>query len=413
MAAVKGVLSAEMAILMRDYEVPEDFKNWLCRYNICSYESFVWGARNNSDKVDVELIDAAGIKDLNITGRIAIRSAWHQASIEVTKRTEAKKAPPQLENNQPICREDAKTLHDTFGNRHNFRLGSVRLLSDQLQGRLLREYGSSPKTFQAILPEKLVFRDALTSPVGTQLNYINGEMPWKTELFDDPISDIVDLWTRIRALCNTFSFISIQNPEWFPYGEAEAFADKLLVWINQKYTGRRGSLPYYVQAYISTFSYFCNELRDNPLISMSVLVKNEAQYRSFWTNPFGTAAGSSTPPPVFQPPASPRSTNAGAPDATGALGSEIKRMQSMNDKLHARLDKYDSGSNNRQQVQGKGGGNGGNHDRSGGRNNGGGGKGGVSSDKRKGGHESRGEKRQSERGNAELRGRNGQRFNRG
>ena len=152
---------------MRDCEVPEDFKNFLCKYNICSYDSFVWGARNNSDKVDSDLIDAAGIKDLNITGRIAIRSAWHQAYIEVAKRTEAKKAPPQLENNQPICRDDAKTLHDTFANRHNFRLGSVRLLSDQLQGRLLREYGSTPKTFQAILPEKLVFRDAITSPVGT------------------------------------------------------------------------------------------------------------------------------------------------------------------------------------------------------------------------------------------------------
>jgi len=99
---VKNVLSPEMAALMLECDVPEDFKNFLCKFNICSFDSFVWGARNNSDKVDSDLIDAAAVKDLNITGRIAIRSAWHKASIEVAKRTEAKKAPAQLENNQPI-----------------------------------------------------------------------------------------------------------------------------------------------------------------------------------------------------------------------------------------------------------------------------------------------------------------------
>ena len=400
-----------MAALMRDCDVPDEFKNWLIKFNICSYDSFVWGANNNSNKVDSDLIEAAGIADLNITGRIAIRSAWHKASIEIARRTEAKKAPQLLENNQPICREDAKTLHDTFGARHNFRLGSARLLSDQLQGRLLREYGSSPKSFQAILPEKLVFRDALTSPIGTQLNYINGEMPWKTEIYDDTVADMVDLWSRIRALSNTFSFVSIQNPEWFPYGEAETFADKLLVWMNQKYGGKRGSLTYFIQAYVSTFSYFCNEMRDNPLTTLSILVKNEAQYRSFWTNPFGTAAGSTNPPPVFQEPSASRSASSGQPDATGALSSELKRMQSMNDKLMARLDKHDTGGK-KQQGQGKGGGNGGNRDRNGGGGNGGGNNNGDGGGKRKGGggqQDPQGSKRRHDQRDFGLRDRFGQR----
>jgi len=38
---MKGVLSAEVAILMKDCEVPEDFKNWLCKVNFCPYDSFV------------------------------------------------------------------------------------------------------------------------------------------------------------------------------------------------------------------------------------------------------------------------------------------------------------------------------------------------------------------------------------
>ena len=411
---VKNVLSSEMAALMLECDVPEDFKNWLCKFNICSFDSFVWGARNNSDKVDSDLIDAAAVKDLNITGRIAIRSAWHKASIEVAKRTEAKKAPAQLENNQPICKDDAKTLHDTFANRHNFRLGSVRLLSDQLQGRLLREYGSNPKTFQAILPEKLVFRDAITSPVGTQLNYINGEMPWKTDIFEDKIADMVDLWTRCRALCDTMSFISIQDPDWFPWGEAEAFADKLLVWMNQKYNGKRASLQYLIQAYVSTFSYFCNELRDHPLVSLSALVKNEAQYRSFWTTPYGAEASSSVAPPVFQQPATPRSGHQAHPDQSGAISSELNRMRSMTDKLHARLDNYDKdkGRDNRQQdrqVHSKGGNRGGDR----GDNGGGKDRGNVKRGKGGGGGDKRGEKRNhDERRNGDLRDRYGQNFRR-
>jgi hypothetical protein len=81
-------------------------------------------------------------------------------------------------------------------------------------------------------------------------------MPSKSDIYEDKVADMVDLWTRIRALCNTFSFISVQCPEWFPYGEAEAFSDKLLVWMNQKYDGKRASLHYLIQAYVSTFSFF-------------------------------------------------------------------------------------------------------------------------------------------------------------
>jgi hypothetical protein len=338
MAAIKGVLNAEMANLLREHSICEDFRNFLCKFNICTYEAFVWGARNKSEHVDSDLIDAAGIKDITITDRISIRLAWWTAHTEVEKRTAAKKAPPVVESNQPINRDDAKTLHDLFMNRHGFRLGSVRLLSDQLQGRLLREYGANPRGFQAILPDKLIFRDSIVTPIGTNLQFFNGEMPSRSDIFEDNVQDMVDLWTRIRALCNTFSFISIQRPEWFPFVEAEAFSDKLLVWMNQKYDGKRASLAYLVQAYVSTFSYFCNEMRDHDL-TLSSLVKNEAHYRSFWTNPYGTPASSSTPP-IFQQPTGPRSGNSGQPDNPVGMSSELNRMRSMTDKLSAKFDRF-------------------------------------------------------------------------
>jgi len=368
MPMINGVLNAEMATLMRDCSVCQEFKDFLCKFNICTMDCFVWGARNASDRVDVDLIDAAAIPDVTITQKIAIRKAWWLASIDIAKRTEAKKAPPSAETNMPISRDDAITLHGLFMKRHEIRLGSVRLLSDQIQGRLLREYGAIPKTFQALLPEKLVFRDSLVAPVGTQLNWWNGEAPSKTEIFIESISDTIDLWTRIRALCNTLSFISIQDPDWFPFGESDAFADKLLVWMNKKYNGKRPALQYFIQAYISTFSHFCEEMRDNNT-SMSVLVKNESFYRSFWTNPEGVASSSQMAlPPVMSPPPLPKSGNGSQPDISSDMGRELARMRSMNDKLHARLDKQSNNGNRNGNFGGKGGGKGGGFGKGGGDN---------------------------------------------
>jgi len=176
------------------------------------------------------------------------------------------------------------------------------------------------------------------------------------------------LWTRIRALCNTLSFISIQDPDWFPFGESDAFADKLLVWMNKKYNGKRPALQYFIQAYISTFSHFCEEMRDNNT-SMSVLVKNESFYRSFWTNPEGVASSSQMAlPPVMSPPPLPKSGNGSQPDISSDMGRELARMRSMNDKLHARLDKQSNNGNRNGNFGGKGGGKGGGFGKGGGDN---------------------------------------------
>ena len=104
-----------MSALMTECNVPEDFVKFLIKFNICTFDCFVWGARNSSDKVDGDLIDAANIKDITLTDKIAIRKAWWIAATNVEKQTAAKKAPAVAESNQDIDKEDSKSLHDLTG----------------------------------------------------------------------------------------------------------------------------------------------------------------------------------------------------------------------------------------------------------------------------------------------------------
>ena len=116
--------------------------------------------------------------------------------------------------NEPIRADEAKTLHDEFYRRHSFRIGSHRLISDLLQGRLRNEFNSQPKSFHVILPDNLLLRSSVSKNVGTTLTFVPGQAPAATEVFSECVGDSIELWRRIRALCSTLAFLAIQTPEW-------------------------------------------------------------------------------------------------------------------------------------------------------------------------------------------------------
>ena len=176
--------------------------------------------------------------------------------MEMKRREETKSKPVTGDAAAPISVDDSRTLNDEFKRRHAYTLGSFRLLSDILQGRLLREYGSDPKSFQVIVPDKLLMRNSISVPTGTQLTFMDGQLPKKEEIVNEDVENVIELWERIRALCNTLAFISVQRPNWFSFEQADEFADKLLCWMNKRYDSKRSPLQFFVQAYVSTFQLF-------------------------------------------------------------------------------------------------------------------------------------------------------------
>ena len=196
-----------------------------------------------------------------------------------------------------------------------------------------------------MLPEKLLLHNAIGTTVGTTFTFVDGQQPSSTDIVVDGIGDTIDLWTRLRALLNTLAYISIQKPSWFSYGDAEELSDQFLVWMNVKYDKRRLPLQFFCDAYVATFQMFFEEIRLRGS-TLSFLAKQQANFRSFWTQTSAGALAVVKNPPVMSPPVSapPSGSSSPHPDATAEIFNEMKKLRSMNDKLHAKIDQQRSSS---------------------------------------------------------------------
>ena len=361
-------MQADLAALLLKANVCASFIKFLTDNEISTIGDLVWAAGNKADRVDEELISASGIIGLTLREKISIRKAWYDASLSMSEAQE-RKAAPAAGADQPISIDDTRTLQDEFARRHAFKLGSKRLLSELLQGQILREFNRAPKSFKLVLPDKLLLLNVVGTAVGTTVTYVNGQQPSTTEIILDGVGDTIGLWIRLRALMNTLAYASIQRPQWFSYGDAEEFSDQLLTWMNTKYDGKRMTLQYYQQAYIATFQMFFEDIRLND-VSLSSLVKNQSSFRSFWTSSNGPPA-SSKEVPVMSPPPAIRSGNPSTPDTNLELIREMAKLRSMNDRLSSKVDSLQAHG---RQSNGAGGGGDRGKGGGGGFNGGGGGK---------------------------------------
>ena len=273
--------NSELQELMQEYQVTETFQTFLkTTVGLKSISDYVWAARNDATKVDTELIDPSGLTGLTIMQKVAIRQSWFAAHTIFSKKADSQKQSPQ--HDAKISEGDTKTLEGEFFRRHSFKLHARRLLNEKIQGQILAEYNSDPKSFKLILPEKLFMHNAIVTPVGTTLTFVDGQNPRKEDIVVDGVADTVEMWMRLRALLNTIAYVSILRPDWFSYDDAEELADQILSWMNQKYDNRRLSLGFFHSAYISTFQFWFEEIRLRK-VTLKSLVKEQSSYRSFWT----------------------------------------------------------------------------------------------------------------------------------
>ena len=322
----------EFIAICSEFGVPSTFQEFLKNNGVLNAIDFVLAAKSDKHQVDKEIIDPSGLQ-LSMTEKIAIRKAWWRSENLFLKKSSEAAQPAHMEKG--ISDEDARSLHDAFFRRHSFKLSSRRLLSDIQQGKLLVQFGTLPKTFVVILPESLHIRSAVgKQAMGTTLNVVPGQDIKAEEVYAELVCDSIELWRRIRALVNTLSFVSIQHPDWLPYQIGDDFCDKLLEWMQIKYNSRRPPLSYFIQAYVSTFSYFFEQshMYDSKIAD---LMAAESNYRSFWTQFGGTGDNQ---------PASARATHGASghishPDNSASMAAEMKRLKDANERLHAKVDK--------------------------------------------------------------------------
>lgn len=318
----------------------EGFSEFLVKNSVVTVSDFVLAARSNKQYIDTDIIDACGIAQLSLAQKIAIRKAWEASEVIVLKRKTAATAAASSAQLMAISVDDAKCLHDAFKNRHRFGMPGRRLLSEALQGKLLAQYNTRPKTFAVILPELLRIRSGVeNTPAGHSLHFMPGQQATSSsDALPEEVTDAVILWKRLRALVCTLSFISIQSPNWLEYDVADEFADKCLEWMNTKYNKVRLPLSFFVQAYVSTFTFFFDQVHQTDA-TLSSLIKDEASYRSFWTQYSGPVIRDVPEKGKAEGNASGSFTQ---PDNDSMVTREMQKMRAMQDRLHAKIDKFAS-----------------------------------------------------------------------
>ena len=265
-------MSTELASILIECSVVKPLVDFLVSIKDFKVEDFVWAAQTDKSKIDDEIIVASGISGLTFDDKIGIRKAWWMAELAMNNKAALASSLRAADANAPISADDSKNLHEAWLRRRNFTMMSRRLLSDTQQRQLLREDKNKPKTFLVILPQTLRVRGVVAqAPLDTTLTFVPGQSATAAEVFTEAVGDSIELWRRIRALCGTLAFISVQNPLWLDFETADEFADKCLDWMNTKYDGRRPPLSFFIQAYVSPFTMFFEMIHASDVTMLSLM----------------------------------------------------------------------------------------------------------------------------------------------
>jgi len=378
---MSGFAPAFIRVLL-ECKVPDSFLDWLQTNTMTDSTRFLLGAPHG---VDRDLIETSGLQ-VSVGERIAIRTAFNVCKTAAADEERARIAASSSPGTAEIPTE---TLQDLFRRRHSFVLPSKRMLSDELVKAIYHQYLSRPKRLTFCLPSH--FRLTTSSPesIGTSINIFDGKFTASPIVAGEDFSDNIQLFKLLRAYLNTLSYISIGDPDWFPFHVGEELADQMLDWMNIKYAKPRLPLSFFVQAYTTMFDSFIDAIRTRDA-RLADLVAKEEFYRPLWTNyvapPVANTGGNSGGGAVRSGGGGSSGGSLSHPDNPEHIDRQIRRLQEQNQRTNQAMDRMradharamrpqpssypgavSSGLSNNQRRSGNGGGDGG---RSGGGNGG-------------------------------------------
>ena len=75
----------------------------------------------------------------------------------------------------------------------------------------------------------------------------------------EEVSGVFELWTRLRAFFTTLAYTSIDQKDWFGFGECEQFVDQVFQWLHLRHSGQRAPIQFYIDAFNSYMCYIFSQ----------------------------------------------------------------------------------------------------------------------------------------------------------
>ena len=363
--------SDRMESCVQSLKTPAAICNWLKREGITDVDSVALAATTEA-QVDANLSEvakAAGVEEAKtVGGKVAIKKLWI-ACRELYDSGKATQSNPGLVD-KPIPDEQDRCLKDTWVARHNFVLPDSYCLVETLQGKLWRDFCSTPPRLEVWLIEALRTRSCPAKMPNNLLSIVPGRPAEAMSIIADSVYHPMDFYARVRAFLMTLAYVSVTTPTWFPLQSAIAACEQILGFVMTTYGGKYPPVAFFVEAWASTIHHFSEQIRLTGRSPKEVVENVGAwEHRWRWNAQISTP---SQPHPAAAPM---------EPDKTQKLQSQLDQMreqvktfQSERDRLRTQNDllmkgkgggrdrgePYSTGSgsnNNRYDSKGKGKGN--------------------------------------------------------
>ena len=103
----------------------------------------------------------------------------------------------------------------------------------------------------------------------------------KDSIVSEEVSGVFEFWTRLRAFFTTLAYTSIDQKDWFGFGECEQFVDQVFQRLHLRHSGQRAPIQFYIDAFNNTCATFQSAIRANR--TLSSVIGNPSEYQHFWT----------------------------------------------------------------------------------------------------------------------------------
>ena len=228
---------------------------------------------------------------------------------------------------------EAKTITEAWDARHGFTLTDSQILTPFQQGKLWREFGMTPKSVSFMDARQMRTRAMINMPKGNLVGINPGGLLERVEIIADSIERAFELWIRIRAYLYTLSFVSILDPEWFPFQAAMAVSEQLLVFLTDTYKGHSPDMDFLIGAWGATSLYFSETTRVQKA-TPKVVFADVGKWQHKWTwVPSPLAVAKIDEPTAGRPvPPQHQADNKQLQDRLDSMSGQVKRLQALADQ---------------------------------------------------------------------------------
>ena len=258
-----SAFDTQTAALALKAKLPEKMIAWFLAMDCdtCEGVGLLAAEEKLIDPNILAVMEANGIEEAKNTGKkVAVRKFWTYCRTAYNDSVKPKPVDPHAPIDDSTPTEHDLSIAKLWFDRHHFVLPDAQFLIRSQVKALERDYKAG--ILRTWLAEELRTRSC-SSPTksGVGLEVTPGRPAMGVEVIADRVDKAFELYVRIRALLMSLSYVSIEDPAWFPLQIAFLVSEQIMGFITNTFNGRTPPLDFLIRAWAATIHYISEQMR--------------------------------------------------------------------------------------------------------------------------------------------------------